>query len=226
MRRSPGAWRGRSAPCGGCASRWRSVWRGCVSKGNWEGAMGLPERRPPGGGNVDWSALDGVIARFEQSCWDGCWPEIADYLSAARSEVERRVLLRELAHIELELRLLTGQPVSADEYLVRYSELAQDPSFVADLITSEQALRRNRDGKKLAASGPRSVDLDAQTLATSLPGATRTEPIRSTGTDGTLIAGRYRIVERLGEGGMGSVYLAEQIHPVRRQVALKVIRAD
>jgi eukaryotic-like serine/threonine-protein kinase len=34
----------------------------------------------------------------------------------------------------------------------------------------------------------------------------------------------YRIRERLGEGGFGLVYLAEQIEPVRRKVALKVIK--
>ncbi|HEX5050637.1 MAG TPA: serine/threonine-protein kinase [Planctomycetota bacterium] len=36
--------------------------------------------------------------------------------------------------------------------------------------------------------------------------------------------GPYRIVRELGSGGMGAVYLAEQEQPVRRQVALKVIR--
>lgn len=35
---------------------------------------------------------------------------------------------------------------------------------------------------------------------------------------------RYRLVERLGEGGCGVVYLAEQQQPVRRKVALKIIR--
>ena len=37
--------------------------------------------------------------------------------------------------------------------------------------------------------------------------------------------GRYRLLEQIGEGGMGTVFMAEQTHPVRRKVALKVIKA-
>jgi len=40
---------------------------------------------------------------------------------------------------------------------------------------------------------------------------------------GTTI-GRYKLLERIGEGGFGVVYMAEQHHPVRRKVALKVIK--
>ncbi|MCA8954157.1 MAG: serine/threonine protein kinase, partial [Planctomycetes bacterium] len=36
--------------------------------------------------------------------------------------------------------------------------------------------------------------------------------------------GPYRVIRRLGSGGVGSVFLAEQSTPVRRQVAIKVIR--
>jgi serine/threonine protein kinase/formylglycine-generating enzyme required for sulfatase activity len=35
--------------------------------------------------------------------------------------------------------------------------------------------------------------------------------------------GRYAVIERLGKGGFGTVYLAEQAEPVRRKVAVKVI---
>ena len=41
---------------------------------------------------------------------------------------------------------------------------------------------------------------------------------------GTVI-GPYKLLQQLGEGGMGAVYMAEQSHPVRRKVALKLIRA-
>lgn len=36
--------------------------------------------------------------------------------------------------------------------------------------------------------------------------------------------GHYRILRVLGEGGMGTVYLAEQTEPIRHRIALKVIK--
>src|SRR5262249_54760696 len=40
---------------------------------------------------------------------------------------------------------------------------------------------------------------------------------------GTLID-RYKLLEKLGEGGFGAVYVAEQKEPVRRRLALKIIK--
>ncbi|MEN8681110.1 MAG: protein kinase, partial [Akkermansiaceae bacterium] len=37
--------------------------------------------------------------------------------------------------------------------------------------------------------------------------------------------GSYQLIEQIGEGGFGTVYRAEQRHPVKREVALKVIKA-
>jgi eukaryotic-like serine/threonine-protein kinase len=44
-------------------------------------------------------------------------------------------------------------------------------------------------------------------------------------TSGQLVAQRFQLIRRLGEGGMGQVWLTEQLSPVRRQVALKLIKA-
>ncbi|MCA9052633.1 MAG: serine/threonine protein kinase, partial [Planctomycetaceae bacterium] len=41
---------------------------------------------------------------------------------------------------------------------------------------------------------------------------------------GSLIAGRFKLLEQIGEGGMGTVWMAEQREPVRRVVAVKLIK--
>ena len=38
------------------------------------------------------------------------------------------------------------------------------------------------------------------------------------------VIGRYKLLQQIGEGGMGVVYMAEQEEPVRRKVALKIIK--
>ena len=41
---------------------------------------------------------------------------------------------------------------------------------------------------------------------------------------GAVLGGKYKLLRKIGEGGMGTVFVAQQAHPVRRQVAVKLIK--
>ena len=74
--------------------------------------------------------------------------------------------------------------------------------------------------ESLLAANDRSGDLlDA---SVPVPEPTNVSP-QSVPVSGTAI-GPYRLLEQIGEGGMGTVYMAEQTKPVQRKVALKIIR--
>jgi serine/threonine protein kinase len=50
--------------------------------------------------------------------------------------------------------------------------------------------------------------------------------VKSTRTESAVSRiGPYKLLQLLGEGGMGAVFMAEQEEPVKRRVALKIIRA-
>ena len=68
------------------------------------------------------------------------------------------------------------------------------------------------------------VKVPRNALAVSPAGdaASGAEPAFSEGPNAHI--GRYKLLQRLGEGGCGVVYMAEQEVPVRRRVALKIIR--
>src|SRR6185503_14694331 len=55
--------------------------------------------------------------------------------------------------------------------------------------------------------------------------ATRTTLVEKEADDapGTVI-GRYKLLQEVGQGGMGVVYMAQQEEPLRRRVALKIIK--
>jgi serine/threonine-protein kinase len=91
------------------------------------------------------------------------------------------------------------------------------PAYLAEVCDGDEVLRRrvaNLLEAHLEAGSFLSPDAP-------LPTATVDEPTCERA--GTVI-GPYRLVEQIGEGGMGLVFVAEQQHPVRRKVALKVIK--
>src|SRR5262245_34998782 len=58
--------------------------------------------------------------------------------------------------------------------------------------------------------------------AGSYTGGTTDQPVRE--AVGTAI-GPYKLIEEIGEGGMGTVWMAQQTEPVKRLVAVKLIKA-
>jgi len=116
---------------------------------------------------------------------------------------------------------------------------------VEALLTAYDGAGPVQLGDATSQSEPTSTDTLETTRAsdaeTRLPSELATAEDRSDGADhlfastreagpaggsgaGQVIAGRYTLLEILGEGGMGTVYLAEQTAPVRRMVALKLIK--
>ena len=61
--------------------------------------------------------------------------------------------------------------------------------------------------------------------ADNLEPAFATRTLNSTESSAGTVIGPYHLLQRIGEGGMGEVWLAEQKQPVRRRVAVKLIKA-
>src|SRR5688572_9451793 len=94
--------------------------------------------------------------------------------------------------------------------------------FLLGACGQDRDLRRSVD--ELLAAFDDAGELDFLQTGERRPEA-QTDPAdaRLAERPGTVI-GRYKLLEKIGEGGCGVVYMAEQDEPVRRRVALKVIK--
>ncbi|XZE56471.1 tetratricopeptide repeat protein [Planctomycetaceae bacterium SH139] len=134
--------------------------------------------------------------RFESALHHEVPVSLEDVLDSASADIVAP-LFRELLEIELEWFAAQGQLASLNIYLTRFPDRQ---NVVSELYSETQLatpLRRQVLGLK---------------SSTPLP-------------SGTVIADRYILVSLIGEGGMGSVYLADQQSPVQRRVAIKLIKS-
>ena len=91
--------------------------------------------------------------------------------------------------------------------------------YVREACGGDEARIAHVEALLAAADGPDSL-LDRP--AADIPVATIDQP--TTESPGTVI-GPYKLIEQIGEGGMGSVWMAQQTEPVKRLVAVKLIKA-
>jgi tetratricopeptide (TPR) repeat protein len=97
--------------------------------------------------------------------------------------------------------------VPAEQWDARLLELAGDDDEVRHRV--ELLLAAHRQGGSFLASPAAALGITVDDPITERPGT---------------VIGPYKLLQQIGEGGMGTVFMAEQTHPVQRKVALKIIK--
>ena len=99
---------------------------------------------------------------------------------------------------------------------------AERAAFIALACGGDERLRRRVEALLRAHAEPDDI-LDPTMDRPDSPWSTI--PALADGDPaGAIVAGRYKLLEQIGEGGMGTVWMAEQRDPVKRLVALKLIK--
>ncbi|MCY3002963.1 MAG: tetratricopeptide repeat protein [Planctomycetota bacterium] len=96
----------------------------------------------------------------------------------------------------------------------------QRATYLLGACGKDSALRSKVE-ELLTADAAAGQFLSAPTAERFPSPAVRPQPVAEQA--GTQI-GRYRLLEQIGEGGMGTIWMAEQREPVKRRVALKIIK--
>lgn len=107
--------------------------------------------------------------------------------------------------------------------------LEQDPeqraAYLDGVCSTDSALRKEVDALLADSANLPSGFLQSSAMAEMIGAEVQSIVSAAALEAGQEFAQRFRLIRKLGEGGMGQVWLAEQTFPVRRQVALKMIKA-
>src|SRR4029450_7860799 len=112
---------------------------------------------------------------------------------------------------------------------VEMTDLEQRRQFLDQACGADKALRAQVEGLLALSQGSGDFFKECAPALEGQP--SDADQILSAGQVGlgaeaaeTKAIGRYKILQKLGEGGYGVVYMAEQEEPIRRRVALKIIK--
>ena len=192
---------------------------------------------------------DRRIREFRQEWLDGKCPDLTEFLPDKDSDSFDSASV-ELVLIDIEFRWnhrsAGMQTISIEEYL-EFAPNLDSPNRLRQLIEHERTTRESigdsvdwehylRRFPDLLETGD---DLAETLNVANPPAGSGTPPKSKTPKDrvdagpvlegsvlegpGSVI-GNYKLLQSIGEGGFGTVYMAEQSEPVRRRVALKVIK--
>jgi hypothetical protein len=167
--------------------------------------------------------IDQLCDKYEDAWNAGKSPSIGKVLEKIPA-THHATILKRLIPVDVELRMQAGLSVVSDDYAA-FGPAAVDlaTQTIEKLAPTTESPLPDDVLNQPTIIGPGneqspSVNLTESQILDSFHKVTRPQ-------EASPMIGPYKILQKIAEGGMGIVFMAEQTHPVRRRVALKLIKA-